>query len=237
MTVLTVLAILRIPAAVLLLVAASGKAGALLRPRQTRRGKLAAGTVVAETICGTSMLAPQIDRLGSAAAAALGVAFLAYRHMRQRRTPGTGQNAGDCGCLGERLRPPPAAERALPWIVLAGGIAGAISSASAYASPLAASAGAALALALALGLAAASRISAVPEDKDVFRAVIDAPELAHLDESLRRSLQLRRTGAGTWVSTDFAHGDAIMNLTVRARTRPLGASVIDITANELLRLG
>jgi hypothetical protein len=233
------LAMLRIPVAVLLLVAAVGKAGALgqiLRPRSARRWDIAAGAVAAETMCGVSLLAPHIERLGSAAAAGLGLAFLGYRGKRRLQTASVARSTEDCGCLGDRLRPRPAAELALPWIVLLGGIAGAVSAEPDYARPLIAWTGAGLALALVAGLAAASRTRAVPLDREIFRSVFRSQELASLDDHVRRSLEFRPAGPGTWVSTDFTAGNRIMNVTVHVRTRVLGAPVIAITSQELMLL-
>jgi hypothetical protein len=232
------LAMLRIPVAVLLLVAASGKAGSLgrmRRPGSARRWEISAGAVVAEAMCGASLLIPHLARSGSVAAIGLGLAFLGYRGQRRLKAKHS-TPAGDCGCLGPGLRPPAAAERTLPWLVLLGGLAGAATGASQYASPLITATGAGLAAALLGSIAAASRVLDPPDEKEIFLSVFRSGELAGLDHHVRKSLKFRRAGPGAWVSSDIAAGNGIMNFTVRVRARPLGSRVITITPQELMRL-
>jgi hypothetical protein len=138
--------------AVLLLTAGIGKANAfrrLLGPASFRRGGVSVLVVVAETACGIAMLLPGTQQEASMAAVALGVAFLAYGWRRGRRGEATAsrRTVPNCGCLGDRLRPSPAMQGALPWIVLLGGIPGSASPSSEYASPVLAVAGGCLAVA------------------------------------------------------------------------------------------
>lgn len=232
--------VLRMPVAVLLLTAATGKAGALrvlLGPGSLRRWGTAAAAVVAETACGISMLVPGSQRQGSIAAAALGVAFLGYRWRRRRELTAGRPAASDCGCLGDRLRPPPTTEAALPWLVVLGGITGSVSPGSEYASPAVLAAGVCLALVVVAGLLATRRDLGMPDDREILRSVFQSAELAWLEADVRRSLKFRRISPDTWVSSDIAIDDRIINVAARVRTRILGSPVIAITSRELMRFG
>lgn len=234
------LAVIRMPVAVLLLMAATGKAGAfrrLLGPGSLRRWGASAAAVVAETACGISMLVPGSQRQGSVAAAALGVAFLGYRWRRRRELTAGRRAASDCGCLGDRLRPPPAMEAALPWLVLLGGITGSVSPGSEYASPALLAAGACLALVVVAGLLAARPDLGMLDDREILRSVFQSAELAWLEADARRSLRFHKISRDTWVSSDIAIDDRIINVAARVRTRILGDPVIAITSRELMRFG
>lgn len=232
-------ALLRIPLATLLLIAASGKAtSAPLESEQDRlRVTLLAMVCVFEGSCGVGLLIPAIQFVASITVAGLGVLFLLWRQFEPAiRRPAHAEKAG-CGCFGTRLAPPKDVEAMLPWFVAVAGLCSAGTERSQYADPVTVAAGVVLALGVVAFVLAGAGPYAISDPWAAVESELNSARFDWLPAEARASLRRYEVARNHWVSNDIAVAGRIVRLEVRVGQRVIGRFRPRIVVTDLLAVG